>query len=117
MWQLLLEEQYTFPMSCRGGGTRTPGLLVPNQARYQLRHTPEKKTLSACGLNETLCCTASRCNVSLVEVAHFYTVSKKNAIALPIEPVRQNHFARGARSNDPVVGAHIDNGNNLVSIA
>ena len=24
----------------RSGGTRTPGLLVPNQARYQLRYTP-----------------------------------------------------------------------------
>jgi hypothetical protein len=26
--------------SCRGGETRTPGLYVPNVARYQLRHTP-----------------------------------------------------------------------------
>ena len=24
----------------RGGETRTPGLYVPNVARYQLRHTP-----------------------------------------------------------------------------
>ena len=94
-WQLLLEEQYKFPMSCRGGGTRTPGLLVPNQARYQLRHTPEKKTLSACGLNETLRRAAGGCDVSLIEVAHFHTIGEKNAVALPIEPIRQNHFAGG----------------------
>ena len=104
-------------MSCRGGGTRTPGLLVPNQARYQLRHTPEKKTLSARGLNETFGSATSWRNVALVEIAHFHTIGEEDAIALPIEPVRQNHFARGARSNDPVVGAHIDNGNDLVSIA
>ena len=24
----------------RGAGTRTPGLVVPNDARYQLRYTP-----------------------------------------------------------------------------
>ena len=29
----------------RGGETRTPGLYVPNVARYQLRHTPILKNL------------------------------------------------------------------------
>ncbi len=27
---------------CRGGETRTPGLYVPNVARYQLRYTSKK---------------------------------------------------------------------------
>jgi hypothetical protein len=32
------------PLNCsysgRGGGTRTPGLLLPKQVRYQLRYSP-----------------------------------------------------------------------------
>ena len=29
----------------RGGGTRTPGPMVPNHVRYQLRYTPKFKML------------------------------------------------------------------------
>lgn len=32
----------------RSDGIRTHGLLVPNQARYQLRYTPERKNRSSC---------------------------------------------------------------------
>ena len=31
----------TIEAICRGGRARTDDLLVPNQARYQLRHTPK----------------------------------------------------------------------------
>ena len=37
---LLAQQKLLVKQIGRGGETRTPGLLVPNQARYQLRHTP-----------------------------------------------------------------------------
>ncbi len=44
----------------RSDGIRTHDLLVPNQARYQLRYTPKQlyyynKALSACQVNFTVC--------------------------------------------------------------
>ena len=35
--------------SCRGGGTRTHDLCVPNAALYQLRHTPKGHSCRALG--------------------------------------------------------------------
>ena len=33
-------ERFSFTVFGRSGGSRTHGLLDPNQARYQLRYTP-----------------------------------------------------------------------------
>ena len=42
-----LVSKDTRHFSYRSDGIRTHGLLVPNQARYQLRYTPERKNRSS----------------------------------------------------------------------
>ncbi len=108
----------------RGGETRTPGLLVPNQARYQLRHTPwceyprisdRTKTLSGalCLPSESLGSAADGLNVAMVEVADFGTVHELDAVTQPIEAIRQDDFALGASRGT----VNIHGGAHLVAIA
>ena len=72
----------------RGGGIRTHGLLVPNQARYQLRYTPERKNRSSCAAAVWLGMRGSNSHGRSQSPLHYHYANPHRVCVLGVCPQR-----------------------------
>lgn len=72
----------------RSDGIRTHGLLVPNQARYQLRYTPERKNRSSCAAAVWLGMRGSNSHGRSQSPLHYHYANPHRVCVLGVCPQR-----------------------------